>query len=157
MKLWAALTDALDWRETTMRHEFVIGPLCDSTFFGRKARLYYWNRYRWSFLVCESKVAVLDEGGDPSGGDESSRRFSIFDENPCPVLEAFASESLAEDSTTSRAFPGKQLYASRKHFFSTSHVLRPSVSVHACEGTHGGTVDLPSSDGARYLQNSSRD
>ena len=105
MKLWAALSDALDWRETTMRHEFVIGPLCDSALFGRKARLYYCVQCKWSFLVCGSKFAVLDESGSRSNGDESSRRFVTF-EKPCPVLEAFASESLAEDSTTSRVFPG---------------------------------------------------
>jgi len=41
MKLWKARSGALEWREKTVQHEFVIGPLCDSALFGRKARLYY--------------------------------------------------------------------------------------------------------------------
>jgi hypothetical protein len=79
-----------------MQHEFVIGPLCDSELFGRKARLYYCSRCKWSFLVCGSKVAVLDEGGNRLARDDSFRRFDALEESPCPVLEALASEFLAE-------------------------------------------------------------
>jgi hypothetical protein len=84
-----------------MRHDLVIGPLCDSVLFGRKARLYYCIRCKWSFLVCGGKVALLDEGGNPLAGDRSLGRFGTFKEGPCPVLEAFALESLAEVPTTS--------------------------------------------------------
>jgi len=84
-----------------MRHEFVIGPLCDSALFERKAKLYYCIQCKWSFLVCESKVEVLDEGGNPLAGDEISGRFGTFEEGPCPVLEALALEFLAEVPATS--------------------------------------------------------
>src|SRR5208282_6482124 len=92
---------------TTARHEFVIGPLCDSEVFGRKVRLFYCLRCRWSFLVCGNKVALVDEGGNSLAGDENSGRSGNFEEGLCPVLEAFASESLAEVPATSGMFPWK--------------------------------------------------
>ena len=95
MKLWATGFDAIERAETLMRHAFVVGPLCDSALFGRKARLYYCNRYKWSFFVCGSKVVVLDESGSVLNGNESSARFGA-DGDPCPVLEAFALEALEE-------------------------------------------------------------
>lgn len=98
MKLWAVRSVAVERHEMIRRHELVIGPLCDSTLFGRKARLYYCNRCKWGFLVCGSKVAVLDDSGSPLSGNENSARFSAK-ENPCPVLEAFALETLGEAST----------------------------------------------------------
>jgi hypothetical protein len=104
MKLWKARSGALEWREKTVQHEFVIGPLCDSALFGRKARLYYCVQCKWSFLVCGSKFAVLDESGNRFNGDESSRRSVTF-EKPCPVLEAFASEFLGEVLAPSGMLP----------------------------------------------------
>ncbi|HWX37341.1 MAG TPA: hypothetical protein VNZ53_59245, partial [Steroidobacteraceae bacterium] len=62
------------------RHEFAIGPLCDSALFGRKARLYYCIRCNWRFLVSEKKVVVLDELGHPMAGPDSSTRFATFAE-----------------------------------------------------------------------------
>jgi hypothetical protein len=97
MKLRTTRSRAIDRPETIMRHELVIGPLCDSAFFGRKARFYYCNRCKWSFLVCGRKVAVLDAGGGPLNGNSSSTRFSA-DEDPCPVLETFASDAMEEAS-----------------------------------------------------------
>jgi hypothetical protein len=81
----------------------VIGPLCDSALFGRKARLYHCSRCKWSFLVCGSKVVVLDGGGSPLNGDESSIRFR-GDHDPCPVLETFALEALEEASAAQLGF-----------------------------------------------------
>jgi hypothetical protein len=81
--------------DVSLRHEFVIGPLCESDLCpGKKARLYYCIRCKWNFLVCGSKVAVLDEHGNPLLGDESLRRFDTFEGGPCPVLEEFASGAL---------------------------------------------------------------
>lgn len=91
-----------------MRHHFVIGPLCDSELFRRKARLYYCVRCRWSFLVCGSKLVVLDQGGNPVAGDESLRRFATFAEGPCPVLEAFASASSAEAAAAGAVLDSKR-------------------------------------------------
>jgi hypothetical protein len=110
VKLSATGFDASERAETLMRHAFVIAPLCDSASFGRKARLYYCNLCKWSFLVCESKVAALDGGGSPLNGDESSIRFS-GDDVPCPVLETLALEALEEASAPRAMFPRTQIYA----------------------------------------------
>jgi hypothetical protein len=59
---------------------------------------------QWSFLVCESKVVVLDEDGSPMNRNESSTRFNA-DEDDCPVLEAFASEVLEKASAARAIFP----------------------------------------------------
>jgi hypothetical protein len=98
MKLWAASTGAVERRETFRRHELVIGPLCNSSLFRRKARLYYCNCCKWGFLVCGSKVAVLGDSDRPFSGNTNSTQFSV-DGNDCPVLEAFALEALGGDST----------------------------------------------------------
>jgi hypothetical protein len=88
---------------TSLRHEFVIGPLCDSSLFSKKARLYYCIRCRWNFLVCESRVAVLDEVGNVLIGIESSDRFNTFEEGPCPVLRALTSDVPSETETATIA------------------------------------------------------
>jgi hypothetical protein len=87
MKLWG---NGLHHQRSdrSSRHEFVIGPLRESSLSPRKARLYYCIRCKWNFLVCGSRVAVLDERGNPLTGTESSNRFSTFEEGPCPVLKA---------------------------------------------------------------------
>jgi hypothetical protein len=97
MKLWAGHAVAIGRKRLISRHEFVIGPLCDTTPSYRKGRLYYCRLCEWRFLVCGSKVAVLDEDGNPLiGGGESLRRFGTSEEGPCPVLEAFASQALSQ-------------------------------------------------------------
>ena len=44
---------------------------------------------------------MLDDSGNPLVGIESAKRFSTFEEGPCPVLEAFALEFLVEVQNTS--------------------------------------------------------
>jgi hypothetical protein len=95
MKLWENHAAATTPYRTSARHDFVIGPLCNTTLSDRKGRLYYCRLCNWSFLVCGSKVAVLDENGNPLVGVESLDRFRTFEEGPCPVLETFASAALA--------------------------------------------------------------
>jgi hypothetical protein len=73
-------------RHASSRHEFVIGPMCDSALFRQPARLYYCIRCNWRFLVCEATVVVLDEDGHPLAGADSSTRFATFAEGPCPAL-----------------------------------------------------------------------
>src|ERR1700693_5560401 len=96
MKLWKDSAAATSRHRLSSRHEFVIGPLCDTSLTSRKARLYYCRLCEWRFLVCGSKVAVLDEDGNPLVGEESFRRFGTFEEGPCPVLEMFASQALSQ-------------------------------------------------------------
>src|SRR5271167_4567330 len=96
MKLLENHAEASVRHLTNSRHAFVIGPLCDSNLSSRKARLYYCRLCKWTFLVCGSQVAVLDEGGEPLVGAESLSRFSTFEEGPCPSLEAFASAALSD-------------------------------------------------------------
>jgi hypothetical protein len=96
MKLWESHATPIGLRRVSCRHEFVIGPLCDTNLTSRKARLYYCRLCEWRFLVCGSKVAVLDENGNPLVGEESLRRFTTLEEGPCPVLEAFASQVLSQ-------------------------------------------------------------
>lgn len=95
MKLWRHCINP-EQCDRSLRHEFAIGPLCDNALFGGKARLYYCIRCKWSFLVYGSRVAVLDERGNPLAERESSKRFPTFEDGPCPVLEAFMSAALAE-------------------------------------------------------------
>jgi hypothetical protein len=96
VKLWKSAA-AQNRDLETLRHQFVIGPLCESDLCPGKARLYYCYRCKWTFLVCGSKVAVLDEYGKPIIGEESLRRFHTFEEGPCPVLESFASAAVADN------------------------------------------------------------
>ncbi|MGC1398278.1 hypothetical protein [Candidatus Binatus sp.] len=86
MKLWESLASRPQRHAPSLRHEFVIGPLCDSELFPRKARLYYCVRCKWHFLVCEKTVVVLDGYGHPMAGPDSSTRFATFAEGPCPPL-----------------------------------------------------------------------
>jgi len=95
MNLWRKRPSVQNGRTTPLKHNFVIGPRRHSDLFGRAARLYYCVRCKWSFLVCGSKVAVLDEDGSPIVGEESLRRFDTLGEGPCPVLDAFVSAALA--------------------------------------------------------------
>src|ERR1700694_6118806 len=96
MKLWESHATAIGRHHVSSRHEFFIGPLCDTSLTSRKARLYYCRLCEWRFLVRGSKVAVLDEDGNPLVGEESFRRFGTFEAGPCPVLEAFASQALSQ-------------------------------------------------------------
>ena len=107
MKLWDRHAAAISRRHPNSRHAFVIGPLCSINPSTRKARLYYCRLCKWSFLVCGSKVAVLDEDGKPLVGEESLRRFSTFEEGPCPVLESFASVAVADAGRSRFSFRRK--------------------------------------------------
>ena len=86
MKFWESHDTRPQRRSPSLRHEFVIGPLCDTALFRSKARLYYCIRCRWHFLVSEKKVVVLDDEGHPMAGTDSSARFDTFAEGPCPAL-----------------------------------------------------------------------
>ena len=79
------------------RHLFVIGPPRDANLPAVKGRLYYCYRCKWRFLVCGSKIAVLDEDGKPLFGEQALERFNTFEQGPCPVMEAFAASSVAGD------------------------------------------------------------
>jgi hypothetical protein len=78
-----------------LRHDFAIGPQRHSDLFERPARVYYCVRCKFTFLVCGSKVAVLNEDEVPITGEDSLRGFNTFGEGPCPVLEAFVSAMTA--------------------------------------------------------------
>lgn len=86
MKLLKRLFGGLAPRGVS-RHNFVIGPLCQSPLFEGKARLYYCPRCRWSFLVSGATVAALDESGNPIARAEGAARFATFEEGPCPMAE----------------------------------------------------------------------
>ena len=88
MKFWTNHFFRPEGHAPSLRHELVIGPLCDSPLFRRKARLYYCIRCNWRFLVCEKRVVVLDQGGLPMAGTDSSNRFATFAEGPCHPLVA---------------------------------------------------------------------
>lgn len=74
-----------------LRHELVIGPLCDHPSLKRKARLYYCIGCKWSLLVCGSKIVMLDENRKPADA-EGIDRSDTTEAGPCPVLDAFASQ-----------------------------------------------------------------
>src|ERR1700733_9267991 len=86
MNLWEGHIFRPRQHAPSVRHQFVIGPLCDSALFRRKARRYYCIRCNWHFLVGEKKVVVLDNDGHPMAGADSSARFDTFAEGPCPAL-----------------------------------------------------------------------
>src|SRR5258708_14537627 len=90
MKLWGNHFSRAQSRDRTYRHEFVIGPLCDSSLFRRKARRYYCIRCNWQLLVSEKKGVVLAEDGTPLARNDSTHRFETFDEGPCPALAMLA-------------------------------------------------------------------
>jgi hypothetical protein len=109
MNLWRKREKSHDQQATRLKHDIVIGPQRHSDLFGREARLYYCVRCKWSFLVCGSTVAVLDENQNPVTGEESLRRFNTFAVGPCPVLESFASAALTEAPWRSRRYePGSR-------------------------------------------------
>jgi hypothetical protein len=100
MNFWRKHTNLQNGLTTTrLRHDFLIGPQRHSDLFEKPARLYYCCRCKFSFLVCGSKVAVLNEDEVPITGEESLRRFNTFGEGPCPVLEAFVSAAVARAET----------------------------------------------------------
>lgn len=78
-----------------MRHDFAIGPPRESPLFAHKARLYYCARCGWSFLVGASAVVALDENGIALAGAEGARRFSTFEQGPCPASAALTADSVA--------------------------------------------------------------
>jgi len=100
VKIWKDRAGASKRCNMSMRHEFAIGPLCDSDLCpGKKARLYYCIECEWRLLVSGSRVAVLNEDGSLITGEESLRRFNNSEDDPCPVLEAFAlAEPTIEDT-----------------------------------------------------------
>ena len=93
MKFWEGHVSRPQRRERSFRHEFVLGPVCDSSLFRRKARLYYCVRCKWRFLVCENRVSVLDQYGKPLPAADSTKRFNTFEEGPCPALTALKTHS----------------------------------------------------------------
>jgi hypothetical protein len=80
-------------RRIDMRHTFAIGPVCDSYLFNGQARLYYCTRCRWSFLVSNKAVAVIDDDGRPLSGEAAKAQFRSFENGPCPVLQGLALET----------------------------------------------------------------
>jgi hypothetical protein len=80
-------------RHVDLRHNFAIGPLCDSYLFNGQARLYYCTRCRWSFLVSNNAVVVIDGQGRPLVGEEAKAQFRSFEDGPCPVLQGLAFEA----------------------------------------------------------------
>lgn len=80
-------------RRINLRHNFVIGPQCDSYLFNGQARLYYCMRCRWSFLVSNNAVAVINDQGRPLVGEEAKAQFRSFENGPCPVLQGLALET----------------------------------------------------------------
>src|ERR1700733_10987667 len=123
MKLWESHAVAIEPHRASSRHEFVIGPLCDSNLSLRKARLYYCRLCKWNFLVCGSRVAVLDEDGEPMIGDESYSRFSTFEEGPCPILETFASAALT--ALDKSKFSLRRKYDERSNLATNHFPARP--------------------------------
>lgn len=81
MKFWKK--HATDIRAFTP-HEFVIGPPSKLSGFERTARLYYCFRCKGSFVVCGTKVAVLDAAGEPLRVSESADQYDAFIESRCP-------------------------------------------------------------------------
>ena len=136
MNIWRKLMSLQNGLTTTrLRHDFVIGPHRHSDLFGRAARLYYCVRCKYSFLVCGSKVAVLDEDEVPITGEESLRRFNTFGEGPCPVLEAFVAATMAREETlrppsrSKRDEPGSVAPGAPIHIPAWSARPRPSLRV----------------------------
>src|SRR5271163_431915 len=126
MKLLENHAEASVRHLTNSRHAFVIGPLCDSNLSSRKARLYYCRLCKWTFLVCGSHVAVLDENGEPLVGEESFSRFSTFEEGPCPAFETFASAALADNEKPRLSLRRK--YDELRHLAASHFPARPDRS-----------------------------
>jgi hypothetical protein len=134
MTLWHKSGKSRDHQPIPLRHDFVVGPQRHSDLFGRAARLYYCVRCKWSFLVCGSKVAVLDEDQSPITGEESLRRFNTFAEGACPVLEAFVSAALARAESSRVSSQSKR---SQPDGAASIHVpVRPRPPLRVLGGTH---------------------
>lgn len=88
VNIWRKRSLAAPPARRALRHEFVIGPPSDNPLFQRKARLYFCIRCKWSFLVCERQIIVLDKHGTPLTGAQSSERFNTLESGPCLALEA---------------------------------------------------------------------
>jgi hypothetical protein len=123
MKLWERHIEAAE-RPPSSRHEFVIGPLRESNLSSQKARIYYCRLCEWSFLVCGSRVAVIDEDGQPLVGRESCIRFSTFGEGPCPVLEEFSSAYMADVDKSQSPFRSE--HHERSNLASGNFPTRPA-------------------------------
>ena len=83
---------------SSLRHDFVIGPLRQHPLFAKPARLYYCHRCKWSFLVSGRKVAVLDSHGTILANAEGQRRFDTFEDGACPVLEVLSLDAEKDPS-----------------------------------------------------------
>jgi hypothetical protein len=83
-------------RNRNLRHEFLFGSLSKSPIVSRAARVYYCIRCKWHFLVCEKRIAALDENGYPLGGAEGYERFKTFGDGPCPALAEINDAALRE-------------------------------------------------------------
>jgi len=94
MDLWRKLANPK--RAARLTHDLLVGPRRHSELFGRPARLYHCARCKWSFEVCGSAVAILDEDGSPVLGEENLRRFNTLAGSASPVLEAFMSVAMAD-------------------------------------------------------------
>lgn len=131
------------------RHQFVIGPQRDINLPSGRGRLYYCYKCKWRFLVCGSKVAVLDEHGAPLIGDQAIERFSTLEEGPCPVMEAFAALMVAGDllSASSQRESAKFDSSAPNHISALSGWSRPVRGLPTrVRKDLGGHDDLPDSD-----------
>ena len=131
VKLWNSSTAASKPDHATFRHRFVIGPLCESDLCPGKSRLYYCCTCKWMFLVCGSRVAVLDEDGTPIAGEESLRRFKTFEQGPCRVLESFTSAVIHGEPlpATLRRKSNEPVRMAPRHVFARPLRPRPVLRV----------------------------
>jgi hypothetical protein len=79
-------------RVAALHHNFVVGPLHQSTLTGEKCHLFFCARCRGRFLVSRSGVVVLDDDGAVMKGADAATRFDSFENGPCPALEAMNRE-----------------------------------------------------------------
>ena len=130
MKLVNSHPETEESHEGNTRHEFVIGPLCETGLSGQKARLYHCRLCQWSFLVCGSRVAVVDERGEPIAAAESLSRFSTFEAGPCPVLASFAAVADPDLSLPLLRAKFRELGSrASRHFEARSNKGRPLLRV----------------------------
>jgi hypothetical protein len=117
-------------RYIDLRHNFAIGPLRDSYLFNGQARLYYCTRCRWSFLVSNNVVAVIDDQGRPLVGEEAKAQFRSFESGPCPVLQGLALET-GPIATPPLPVNGNENggYSGNRHAGEAQHSLPRSLSL----------------------------